>query len=191
MEDEDLFAAIHNVDTFYRLDMRKDFVLISYPMQYYVDYEVKISMPRVDKRTTCKDRNFDEECVYDKFDNLIPKMTPTFCTVPWSKNNSTVCAKEEDARIALAMAQKIADVEIQNCENVCTSMPMVFTGGTAHSDLGPRPSITFNFQPVIRVNTEKYLYTFLNLFAEVGGYVGMMVGYSFMTFAESFHYNCR
>ena len=189
MDDEDLFAAIHNVDTFYRLDMRKDFVLISYPMQYYVDYEVKISMPRTNK--TCKDRNFDEECVYDKFDDSIPKLTPTFCTVPWSKNKSNVCNKDEDARIALGMAQKIADVEIQNCENVCTSMPMFFTGGSAHSDLGPRPSITFNFQPVIRVNTEKYLYTFLNLFAEVGGYVGMMVGYSFMTFAEYFHYNCR
>ena len=40
------------------------------------------------------------------------------------------------------------------------------------------------FQPWIETAQERALYTSLSLFAEVGGYVGIFVGYSLLNLAE-------
>ena len=65
-------------------------------------------------------------------------------------------------------------------------MPMRFSGGGT-SRGGLASSLTLIFQPILTLHTEKYLYTFLNLFAEVGGYVGIMVGYSLMTLIDTLY----
>ena len=177
--------SLNSKDTFYNLDTRKDFVLQDSSVQYYVDYQDKREMERIKEGVkTCKDRDYDQECVYQKFDEEIRASTSTSCNVPWAKNNTNICTKSEDVKLALVIVKNITTQGVQECLKVCHSMPMVFTGGDAHGKPGKKPAIKLFFQPVVSQSIEKYLYTLLNLFAEVGGYVGIMVGYSLLSFAE-------
>ena len=111
--------------------------------------------------------------------------TSTDCTVPWNINNSNICTNSKDAMKALAMAEYVTNIGIQKCQNWCQSMPMKIS--EASSMIGLTSSITFYFQSLIPTSTEKNLYTFLSLFAEVGGYTGIMVGYSLMTFSDTLY----
>ena len=89
--------------------------------------------------------------------------------------------------MALVIVKNITTHGVQECLKVCRSMPMVFTGGDAHRKPGEKPAIKLFFQPVVSQSIEKYLYTLLDLMAEVGGYVGIMVGYSLLSFVEYFY----
>ena len=184
-------VALHNIDTFHQEDMRKDFEFDDFSIEYYVDYQVRIAKERIrEDKVTCKeDYNFDTECFYNKFDE-ISESTTTHCTVPWARNNSNICTKIEDTNKAHELAEKIVNIDLHECPSWCQSMPMRFSGGGT-SKGGLAGSLTLNFQPIITLHTEKYLYTFLNLFAEVGGYVGIMVGYSLMTLTDTLYDICK
>ena len=135
-------------------------------------------------KETTSEYNFDTKCIYNKV-QAIQETTLTNCTVPWAKNNTNICSDPNDARRALSMAEYITSVGTRDCPNWCQSMPMKFSGGPTKG--GFSSSLTFHFQPLIPTSTEKYLYTFLNFFAEVGGYTGIIFGYSLLTFADSLY----
>ena len=48
-----------------------------------------------------------------------------------------------------------------------------------------KTQIFFYFKPIVTKSMEKHLYTWRNLFAEIGGYVGIFLGYSFVSLVES------
>ena len=170
---------------FFEKDMRKDFELNDNSFEYYVDYHVKYEKDRLrqDKPPCKKNYNFDTECVYDKLDR-IKEHTKTNCTVPWAKNIGNICTEENDAREALSQTLDItSSIGLNTCPRWCQSMPMKISGGYGRGNLSS--SITFNFQAIVPTSTEEYLYLFSNLFAEVGGYVGIMVGYSLVTLIDA------
>ena len=186
--DNDCLVALHNTNMFYKKDMRRDFELTDRnSAEYFVDYHVKYEMDRLrGNKVPCKKNyNFDTECVYNRLD-AIKEHTKSNCTVPWAKNNSSICTDENDARKALNKALTIMlPPGLSKCPRWCQSMPIKISGGHGRGNLSS--SITFNFQAIVPTSTEKYLYLFSNLFAEVGGYVGIMVGYSLVTLTDTLY----
>ena len=51
--------------------------------------------------------------------------------------------------------------------------------------------ITLNFHQMISTSHEKILYDRNHLFAELGGYTGMVIGYSLMTLTDKLFYLIR
>ena len=189
--DMHVMIALHSNSTFYREDMRKDIYLQCEPMKYYIDYEVRIEKEFKGGNQACKRYDFDLECVYHKFEVEIPKNTSNKCTVPWAFNSSNICNNPEDIEIAKEMVENITKLDIQSCNNPCLSMPTTFTGGhNARNTLSNHKSsisvisLELLFQPWISTSVEFDLYTFWSLGAEVGGYVGIMVGYSLLALAD-------
>ena len=84
------------------------------------------------------------------------------------------------------MIPQIVNLDILDCTKVCRSMPISVTGGGDRAASNPQnfPSITFHFQPWVSKSVEKELYDILSLFAEIGGYVGIIVGYSILNLAD-------
>ena len=181
---DDSSVALHNTDMFYQKDMRKDFELNdANSFEYYVDFQVKYEKDRLREDTCKKNYNFDKECVYDKLDR-IKEHTKTNCSVPWAKNIGNICTDVNDAREALNQALDItSSIGLSKCPRWCQSMPMKISGSYGRGSLSS--SITFNFQAIVPTSTEEYLYLFPNLFAEVGGWVGIMVGYSLVTLLDA------
>ena len=61
-------------------------------------------------------------------------------------------------------------------------MAMDLRGGAVPNKAWPK--LKLRFQPWITVSQEEELYTILSLIAEVGGYVGLMCGYSMLTLIQ-------
>ena len=62
-------------------------------------------------------------------------------------------------------------------------MPLTFVG-TGSGKQGASGTLQLLFQPMVSASVEKDLYSLGSLGAEIGGYVGMMVGYSILSFVE-------
>ena len=182
----DSLVALHNTNMFYQKDIRKDFELNdANSFEYYVDFHVKYEKDRSreDMPPCKKNYNFDRECVYNKLDR-IKEHTKTNCSVPWANKIENICTDEYDARKAREKALNItSSIGVSKCPRWCQSMPMKISGGYGRGGLSS--SITFNFQAIVPTSTEEYLYLFSNLFAEVGGWVGIMVGYSLVTLIDA------
>ena len=48
--------------------------------------------------------------------------------------------------------------------------------------------LEFHFEPVVKKTKDFYSYGSLSLFAEVGGYLGLLLGYSVYNLADCFEY---
>ena len=75
--------------------------------------------------------------------------------------------------------------QMRDCLKPCHSLEISTT-----SNVTPNPSKTSKsylflyFQVVVTKSEEKRLYGWRNLFAEIGGYVGIFLGYSFLTLMD-------
>ena len=76
--------------------------------------------------------------------------------------------------------------EITSCLPPCSYTEYRFEG--TPSDLGPnaasRELILWMVSPYVLLETEQYLYPFKSLVAEVGGTLGLFLGFSLMTLWE-------
>ena len=139
------------------------------------------------------------------WDGFCPKRKPgravtsNNCTVPWSLDSTNICTSEEDSKVALDMTDKIVNSDIQDCPKMCRSMPIALTGGgrkwidtesykclCLDDDCTEDTLIhlTFEFEPTVTTKRDELIYKPLSLFAEVGGYVGIFVGYSLLGSAD-------
>ena len=106
------------------------------------------------------------------------------CSVPWAVNTS-ICTSTEDVKTAMNMANDITSFGVQDCTKPCQSMPLRVTGGGESRK--SYVSMTLKFEPLVTVSTERDLYGIWTMFAEVGGYVGIFVGYSLLSLADYLH----
>ena len=71
-----------------------------------------------------------------------------------------------------------------DCTSPCATMQVSAKGNNITPAKSGKPQLVLYFQWRIQIGTEHYLYTVLSLFAEVGGYVSLILGYSLLNIAE-------
>ena len=111
------------------------------------------------------------------------------------KNNSNICTDRNDTSFALDKLQKLMIIPptSEKCLAPCNQLDINIRGerfGEIDLTLGNlTPSIfsILHFQKWIKKREEKFLYTELNLFAEIGGYVGIFLGYSLLNLVDNIY----
>ena len=110
------------------------------------------------------------------------------CTTPYGPDKSQICNIKSDALVALGIyhykgAHNWDDTNSTiECLNPCS----IFTFSTKEFQNTTRflaqnadsALIFISFEKFIKVTTEYYIYTEINLIGEVGGYVGLFLGIS-------------
>ena len=109
------------------------------------------------------------------------------CTSPWGTNKDHICTNETVGFSALRMYldyflhQNVTKAKTL-CPKSCNLMELRSgnqQGGIQERINGKRSgSISFKLNQIITVSTDQYTYIWLNFIAEVGGYVGLFLGYS-------------
>ena len=99
-------------------------------------------------------------------------------------DNSNICTKPEDINATMKIAQKMHHSLANVCSSPCTTMQVFAVGDNKMRAKSEHPQLVLVFQSRIQNGQERYLYTFLSLIAEVGGYVGLILGYSLLNAAE-------
>ena len=131
---------------------------------------------------TCANDVFDD-CVYDVMAREMRDNTGDKCTAPYVRDPIRICTKERDIYAASRIATNLLANMEHGCLNPCHWVTV---------DLGLKNYQNYTtddyalldlyFLPTATKNTEKLLYTILHLFAEIGGYLGLLLGYSLFSF---------
>ena len=125
------------------------------------------------------------------------------CTVPWTKNNSMICTDPEDIEKAFSISWdrgtnqvihignqsifvrnivKISYLQMKDCKKPCRSLQVAINGDNVFSS--NETILRLYFESIFTKSQEKYLYPLRSLFAEIGGYVGIFLGYSLLSLGE-------
>ena len=109
------------------------------------------------------------------------------CTTPWGPNKDHICTNETIGREAHRLYKEFfiwrnATKALENCPKSCTIMKL----RTANEKYGLQAyikgkrtaSLHIRLYETITVTEDQYIYIWLNLVAEIGGYVGLFLGYS-------------
>ena len=80
----------------------------------------------------------------------------------------------------------LCTTDMQECPLPCESLPIVIGGATFSRKLNLKKTgrLYLYILPQVAKTEEHYLYTFLSLFAEIGGYVGILWGCSILNLAD-------
>ena len=132
---------------------------------------------------SCSYHKYDN-CMYSKLYELMINKTKDHCTVPWIRNNVRICTKPEDINETFWIAYNRVTNQYNDCDSPCHRL-IVDLGAKETITLDNQTSANFHmyFPQKMLVIKENYLYTVLNLLAEIGGYMGLLLGYSLFNIA--------
>ena len=117
-------------------------------------------------------------------------MTQVGCTTPYRPDKSNICTDPEKSKQANDIYKKVKYNQTF-ATSVCPRSCMYQIIGLSRYEIGEgqpmshtnlkadkRKTLTLTFQKFIKISKSRRSYTFLELIAEVGGYVGLFLGIS-------------
>ena len=130
------------------------------------------------------DNSFDG-CIYSKLREIMTK--DVGCTIPWLPDQSNICINPEDRTKAFNLYQKNRRNQNDICPKSCKFTNMYFgppVTGLQNEDEQNVARAIFYFRRDIKTTTEYFLYSILSMIAEIGGYVGLLLGVSLFKLAD-------
>ena len=137
-----------------------------------------------DGKLSCEMSQFDT-CIHGK---LVQMMEENFgCTTPWFVgNNSRICTDPEKVRGSFDIMYTRSTNQMNDCNVPCHRLETFVSGkNTDTAKTENETKINLYFQPSTMISEEHILYTAVSLFAEIGGYMGLLLGYSLLSFAQT------
>ena len=135
---------------------------------------------------TCSKELYDD-CIYGMLSRLMRKNTEDECRAPFVRDDDErICTKPKDINTTFWIAWNRVTNQKKDCLIPCSSLKV---------NLGAKNYVKKNvtdqdygllylyYAPRVTKNIEHRLYTILSLFAEIGGYVGLILGYSLFNVA--------
>ena len=139
------------------------------------------------EKTTKKSCTTDlyDDCVYNMLNRDMLENTEDGCTAPYVKDAYNICTKQKDILMASEIVTNIIKHGAHSCNVPCHSVG-VDLGAKNYQNLTivrqPFAVLELYLLPTALQTTEKLLYTRLRLLAEIGGYIGLLCGYSLFSF---------
>ena len=141
--------------------------------KYVMDYEVYHMLDY--NNQPCQPYHEDDDYQRDEcIDASIFKSSMKLinCTRPFMRNKNHICTDQE-----LAKKARLASWQKQDCPNPCKYLKVSISPGIEMKTKAKW--IMFFFPETIKSFKAYYAYSWLSLIAEVGGYVGLVLGWSF------------
>ena len=139
-----------------------------------------------DGSMTCLPEVYDE-CMYGTLARIMRENTEDNCTIPFIRNNTKICTKPKDINTAFWIAWSRITNQKNDCNRPCHSL-MVSLGAKNYDKKNildqNYASVTIYYAPMVTQSSEHWVYTVLVLFGEIGGYVGLILGYSLFNLAS-------
>ena len=125
------------------------------------------------------------ECIYNAALNISKKHG---CRTPWTSNlELPICSNETESLMESYKAYENAMTNKNGqCSEMCESLETsLFTINNGMRKDG-KALLGIHLPRRVMFTEEHYLYSSVSLFAEIGGYVGLLLGYSFLNLAYIF-----
>ena len=118
-------------------------------------------------------------CMYSKLYDIM--MDKVGCTVPWLPDKTNICTDPSKSKKAFEVYQQNRRNQEYICPKSCLFTNMYFGPPVSGINDPVRKDFAwgvFYFRRDIKTTTEYVLYTLLSMAAEIGGYVGLLLGAS-------------
>ena len=151
------------------------------PIQKYdINYEVYHMLDNTDDQPCVNDSDYDIDTCSD---NLVFKesMERVNCTWPFVKNKNYICTEVDSAIKAMQIGTN--ERRRSKCPNRCNYIKLV----TIPINRYPKKAgsfLKFFLPNSIQVHKAYYAYDAVSLLAEIGGYVGLFLGFSVYQFTD-------
>ena len=99
-------------------------------------------------------------------------------------DTTKICESEEDVAESFKEYNSIVQYERHSCKTSCRQMPISITkvGKDEFAvEQTKKYSVTLQFERMVTLNDQAPLYDGISLMAEMGGYVGVLCGYSILS----------
>ena len=130
---------------------------------------------------TCSKDSYDS-CLYTMVKRLMVENTKDNCTAPWVPNNDNICIEAKDISTCYWIWKNHVQADAGDCILPCHSI-FVHLEAKEYDIINDSKeyAILYLYFPTNLVQSkEHFLYHSNNLFAEIGGYVGLLLGLSFL-----------
>ena len=127
------------------------------------------------------------DCIYDMLDRLMRKSTEDNCTVPYIRGADSICTKPNDINTTFWIAWNRVTNQLKDCNLPCHYVTAnLGAKNYIKNNISDQEHATLYIYYPSRLSkaTEHWHYTTLDLFAEIGGYVGLILGYSLFNLAS-------
>ena len=124
--------------------------------------------------------NSRDECLERELAKMV--MENVGCTSPYQTNKSNICTDTEKGKIAEDMYyemihnKSLVSLASIVCPKTCKFQAISTKNFQQKESFFLKKVLRFKFEEFIKVSTSSPSYTFLELMAEVGGYVGLFLG---------------
>ena len=134
-----------------------------------------------DGKKSCINTGFDE-CMYGRLLKLMKERAG--CRTPWIvKSDVPICTEAEAVNETYWLQFDKITNQDRDCQLPCESIEIGLSGKNTYSISGNYSQVYLYFAPMVMNSEEHWLYTSLSLFAEIGGYLGLLMGYSILNLA--------
>ncbi|XP_040576980.1 uncharacterized protein [Lepeophtheirus salmonis] len=178
---------LHQMGQFLDLSGRMGYkVVIGERHESQISYRDMRMLEKPDKGEgsfVCRTINYDH-CMYQRITDLM--VDQLGCVSPWVKNTSFEICKESTKMNASFWItyQRITNQE-SDCPNPCNFLLISVGDKNVLLRNGSKYAyIFYYFAPRVTISKENYLYSGLSVFAEIGGYMGLLMGISLFNSAE-------
>ena len=145
--------------------------------KYTVSHEVITLLEGPGKCASNSEKYYDE-CMYDNLYQLM--MNEIGCTVPWVNNKTDICSDLESSKKAYRIYEENRRNQNNICPDSCNFTEVNLSPPILENCHESVAKVVFYFKQDIKTSHEYLIYTELSMLAEIGGYVGLMLGISFV-----------
>ena len=118
-------------------------------------------------------------------------MTKLGCTTPFGINPDTICTDQTKGKLALDLLRELRSLKsIKSCLYPCTNLK-IRLDKIEFAELNGKTRVKLIFDQFIRITSLHISYTGLELVAEVGGYVGLFLGFSVFQLSHAIKFLTR
>ena len=138
--------------------------------------------------TTCSKLSY-AGCIYNQLTALMMEQTEDNCTAPWFPgpwmNNSKICTKDKDINTTFWIYWNRVTNRMEDCNRPCNQLVLNIGGkNTEKTTNNTISNFYLYFASNSQQSQEHDLYPFLSMMAEIGGYLGLLLGYSCLDLAS-------
>ena len=134
---------------------------------------VKNALALTSKDRSCSHEAYDM-CMYNKMSEVMKMNTEDECTVPWIRNNNRICSKSIDINTTFWIAWNRITNQKKDCFPPCDAT-LVNVGAKNRIELDHQnySKVYLYFAPRVMRSEEHYVFSFLKLIGQIGGYLGL------------------
>ena len=174
------YVYIHSPGSFYGTDYKGLQVLIGKEIAIDIMHEV-FEVLDFDGQPCKKYPEGRDKCLDDKIHEL--SMEELGCTSPYGQNKSNICTRVEKSSKAFSIFEDLTQCNLTEANKYCPkscayqilSLDKTYENSPDNKTQG---HLYLRFQNFIKVSKSHFEYGWLELMAEVGGYVGLFLGVS-------------